>query len=574
MSQLSNILFQSDKAPTKAAPTPRPSTAMRVGHIVSVSGPQAVAVLDAPQDDPTRAGTRIEIGSLVTIPTPNASAVGVVSGMTTPMPSGSEDESREILLVEISLAGEILYDKHTSRMRFSRGVAHFPTIGDPVLRAGRDELACVYYQPDASTINVGTLYQDAAVPAHLLVDELFGKHFIVVGTTGSGKSSAVTCILRELLVDHTHAHIVMLDVHNEYAHAFGDKAEAVHPSNLRLPFWLLNFHELCAAFTGNDHHRDAEVEILSEAVLASKRRYFEAQLGRIKRAGEGGGLTVDTPSPFRLADVVSYLDEQLGKLERAHAALPYRRLKARIEAMVADPRFHFMFGSYTVEDTMAEVLGRLFRVPTNGKPITIIDLASVPPEILDIVISLVARLAFDLAVWSEGAMPMLIVCEEAHRYAPASAGERFLPTRHALARIAKEGRKYGVSLALVTQRPSDLDPTIISQCSTAIALRLATDRDQEVMRATTHDAAFDLLDYLPLLGDREAIVLGQGVPMPMRILFHRIDDLRAPQQRGGGFSASWRKPNMDRSGLEKVVSRWRSVGRQTNEGTGKPGSQE
>jgi hypothetical protein len=148
--------------------------------------------------------------------------------------------------------------------------------------------------------------------------------------------------------------------------------------------------------------------------------------------------------------VVSYLYEQLGKLERAHAALPYRRLKARIEAMVADPRFSFMFGSFTVEDTMAEVLGRIFRVPANGKPLTVVDLASVPSQILDIVISLIARLAFDLAVWSEGKMPMLLVCEEAHRYAPASASAQFLPTRHALARIAKEGRKYGASLALVT----------------------------------------------------------------------------------------------------------------------------
>lgn len=231
----------------------------------------------------------------------------------------------------------------------------------------------------------------------------------------------------------------------------------------------MNFQELCAAFAGVDGHRDAEVEILADAVLAARRRFFESQLGRIKRAGEGAGLTVDTPSPFRLADVVSYLEEQLGKLERAHAALPYRRLKGRIEAMVADPRFSFMFGSYTVEDTMADVLGRLFRIPSNGKPITVMDLASVPPEILDIVVSLIARLAFDFSVWSEGAVPMLIVCEEAHRYAPASSGEKFLPTRYALSRIAKEGRKCRVSLALVTQRPSELDPTIISQCSTAIA---------------------------------------------------------------------------------------------------------
>jgi len=527
-----------------------------------------VAVLDRAEGGVvSSAGKRIEIGSLITVPTPGSSVVGIVSGMTTPMPGHQDENMDEVLLIEISLAGEIYQDKKANTLRFTRGVAHFPIIGDLIMRAGRDELACVYYQPDASTIDVGTLHQDKSVPAHFLVDELFGKHFIVVGTTGSGKSSAITCILRRLLAEHTHAHIVMLDVHDEYRSAFGDQAESVHPSNLRLPFWLLNFQELCAAFAGVDGHRDAEVEILADAVLAARRRFFESQLGRIKRSGEGAGLTVDTPSPFRLADVVSYLEEQLGKLERAHAALSYRRLKGRIEAMVADPRFSFMFGSYTVEDTMADVLGRLFRVPSNGKPITVMDLASVPPEILDILVSLIARLAFDFSVWSEGAVPMLIVCEEAHRYAPASSREKFLPTRYALSQIAKEGRKYRVSLALVTQRPSELDPTIISQCSTAIALRLSTERDQDVMRATTHDGAFDLLDYLPLLGDREAIVLGQGVPMPMRILFHNIDSLGVPQERTAGFSESWRKPNMDRKGLERVVSRWRSVGRQHYEGS-------
>ncbi|MGY8796218.1 MAG: ATP-binding protein, partial [Woeseiales bacterium] len=350
------------------------STAVRVGHIVSVSGPQAVAVLDRAEGDVVSSEKkRIEIGSLITVPTPGSSVVGIVSGMTTPMPGHQDENMDEVLLIEISLAGEIHQDKKANTLRFSRGVAHFPTIGDPIMRAGRDELACVYYQPDASTIDVGTLHQDRSVPAHFLVDELFGKHFIVVGTTGSGKSSAITCILRRLLAEHTHAHIVMLDVHDEYRSAFGDQAESVHPSNLRLPFWLLNFQELCAAFAGVDGHRDAEVEILADAVLAARRRFFESQLGRIKRSGEGAGLTVDTPSPFRLADVVSYLEEQLGKLERAHAALPYRRLKGRIEAMVSGPRFSFMFGSYTVEDTMADVLGRLFRIPSNGKPITVMD---------------------------------------------------------------------------------------------------------------------------------------------------------------------------------------------------------
>jgi hypothetical protein len=152
---------------------------------------------------------------------------------------------------------------------------------------------------------------------------------------------------------------------------------------------------------------------------------------------------------------------------------------------------------------------------------------------------------------------MLFVCEEAHRYAPAGQNDSFMPTRQALSRIAKEGRKYGVSLALITQRPSELDPTILSQCSTVVAMRLSTERDQAVVRANTHEGALDLLDFLPLLGDREAVILGQGVVMPMRVRFRDVQAARLPTIRHGGFSKGWASTNFDANALEEVVRRWR-----------------
>ena len=280
-----------------------------------------------------------------------------------------------------------------------------------------------------------------------------------------------------------------------------------------------------------------------------------------KVVSKGDTITVDTPTPFHLSDVTTYLNDQLGKLERVQATLPYMRLKSRIEALAADPRYAFMFRSLTVEDTMGDVLGRIFRVPVQDRPITVIDLAAVPEEILNVVISLISRLAFDLALWSEGKMPMLLICEEAHRYAPASDGGTFMPTRDALARIAKEGRKYGIALGLVTQRPSELDTTIISQCSTVIAMRLSTEHDQQVMRANIHDGSLDLLDYLPLLADREAIVVGQGVPMPMRVRFHDLGDIGVPKSLNHGFSWAWKNANIDRQRLDDIVAVWRATGR-------------
>ncbi len=531
----------------------------RLGHVVSVSGSQAVVVLDAsgnPED-----AKRIEIGALVKILTPVSSVFGIVAAMSSPMPTSGED--REIGLVELTLAGEIFNNGPSGQAYFRRGVSNSPALGDAVSHAGREELACVYVQPNRTTIEVGTLFQDRSVPARLIVDELFGKHFLVVGTTGSGKSCAVTSILHKVIVDHANAHIVVLDIHNEYADAFGENAERIHPSNLRLPFWLLNFQELCAAFTGSDAHHDQEVQILSEAIISAKRRKLEGVLPslRTKSFTNLRSVTVDTPCPFHLSDVIAYIDEQLGKLERRQATLPYMRLKSRIEALAGDPRYGFLFESLMAEDVMSDVLGRIFRVPTNGKSITVIELAAVPAEILDVVISLIARLAFDLAVWSEGTVPMLLVCEEAHRYAPATDGDKFMPTRQALARIAKEGRKYGLGLGLVTQRPSELDTAIISQCSTIIALRLSTERDQQAVRANTHEGALELIDNLPLLGDREAIVLGQGAPMPMRIRFDELVNLDVPRCRHLGFSHAWKNSNTDRDMLDKIVTQWRMTGR-------------
>ncbi|MBI1330820.1 MAG: DUF87 domain-containing protein, partial [Alphaproteobacteria bacterium] len=447
------------------APALLPATP-RVAHIVSVSGAQAVAVLEAN----TQAGggeERVEIGSMVSIPTTRTVVLGLVSAMSVPMPDANRDKDT-ISLIELNLAGELVADVDGDPM-FKRGVSCLPSIGDAVHMADGKALTLVYASPDSATVEVGSLFQNPSVPARLLIDDLFGKHFIIVGTTGCGKSSALTCILQSLMPEYRHSRMVILDVHNEYANAFGDQAEVIDPTNLNLPFWLLNFQELSKAFITGDHQEEAELEILTDAVLAAKRRYSESATGRLRRAVESHSVTIDTPVPFRLSDVVSQIDDHLGRLDRTISTLPYRRLKARIETLVSDARYSFMFGNLMIEDTMAEVLGRLFRVPVEGRPITVLNLAAVPAEIMDVVISVISRLAFDLALWSDARLPVLIVCEEAHRYAPADGNDKFLPTRQALSRIAKEGRKYGVSLALVTQRPSELDPTILSQCSTAIA---------------------------------------------------------------------------------------------------------
>ncbi len=234
--------------------------------------------------------------------------------------------------------------------------------------------------------------------------------------------------------------------------------------------------------------------------------------------------------PYRLVDLISLIDERMGKLENRSSRIQYHKLISRIEAVKNDPRYAFMFDNANVGgDTMAEVISHLFRLPANGKPMTIMQLAGFPAEVVDSVVSVLCRMAFDFGLWSDGASPLLFVCEEAHRYASADRNIGFGPTRKAVSRIAKEGRKYGVYLGLVTQRPAELDATIISQCNTLFAMRLANERDQALLRSAVSDAAANLLSFVPSLGTREVLAFGEGVALPTRLRFKEVPPHQLPR---------------------------------------------
>jgi DNA helicase HerA-like ATPase len=210
-------------------------------------------------------------------------------------------------------------------------------------------------------------------------------------------------------------------------------------------------------------------------------------------------------------------------------------------------------------DTMVELLNHLFRLEPDGKPISIMQLAGLPVEVVDAVVCVLCRLAFDFGLWSDGAMPLLFVCEEAHRYAAADRSIGFGPTRRALSRIAKEGRKYGVFLALVTQRPAELDPTIISQCSTLFAMRMANDHDQALLRSAVADAGANLLDFVPSLGTGEVVGFGEGMPMPARFTFTRLDQPALPRSEASELAAADADALSQRDFVRSVVDRWRGA---------------
>jgi DNA helicase HerA-like ATPase len=425
-------------------------------------------------------------------------------------------------------------------------------------------LRLIYDLSSSDTINIGHLNLDGSLGAYIHVDDMISKHFAVLGTTGVGKSSGVVLILQQILQARPNLRIFLVDAHNEYGRCFGDKAQIVNPGNLRLPFWLFNFEEIVDVFFGGRPGIEEEVEILSEVIPLAKGNYTRIRgsndrLGAKRSDPKVAGFTVDTPVPYMLSDLIALIDERMGKLENRSTRMIYHKLIQRIETVRNDPRYAFMFENANVGgDTMADVLGELFRMPPNGKPMTIMQLAGFPAEVVDAVVSVLCRMAFDFGLWSDGAVPLLFVCEEAHRYASADRTIGFGPTRRAISRIAKEGRKYGVFLGLVTQRPAELDPTIISQCSTLFVMRMANDRDQALVRSAVSDAAANLLAFVPSLGTREVFAFGEGVALPVRLTFAELPQHLLPSSEALGAT----RPDPGSIGgdfIAKVVERWRGA---------------
>ena len=533
-----------------------------LGRITAISGSGAMARLFKTTQQATAEGARLTIGRLVGISVDSSLIVGVVVRMSVSPPTA--DEAREgdfgSLVAEIDFMGEIK-DYGAPTASFQRGVTNYPTIGNHVSRLVSGDIAVIHRIDDGDTIEVGRLRLDPTIPAYINFEEMLRKHFAILGTTGVGKSSAVALILQEILAKKANLRIFLIDPHNEYGRCFGDLAHVISPKNLVLPFWLFNFEEIVDVFFRGRPGVEEETEILQELIPIAKAKFAAGQRGErvLVRKSSGAGFTADTPVPYRISDLVQLIDERMGKLENRSVWTKYHRLIARIETLGNDSRYTFIFNNLFVEDLMVQVLGDLFRLPINGKPITVMQLAGFPSEVLDAVVSVVCRMGFEFGVWSDGVAPLLVASEEAHRYAPADRKLGFGPTRKALSRIAKEGRKYSVFLGAITQRPADIDPTILSQCSTVFAMRLANDTDQAIVKSAVPDAGSSLVAFLPSLGNRESIAFGEGVSLPTRFRFKDLAEDRIPRSHAGHLAKLEVSGDVDADFIHAVVDRWREA---------------
>lgn len=553
-------------APTPAPPTPAPvartpahgPVLIEIGQVIDIAGSSSRALLsaEAMRDLTNETGDSClamsgQVGSQVKIKVGSTWLLANIRTLTCDVRDPS------FIIAAIDFLGEGDEERLTGKVyNFRRGVTRYPAPGAQVYAVSSEDVRQMYAAEDRPNIEVGTVYPTRDVRGALYVDAMLGKHFALLGSTGTGKSTSAALILHRICELAPQGHIVMIDPHGEYSAAFKTNGALFDVSNLQMPYWLMNFEEHCEVFvTSTGNERQIDSDILAKCLLASRQKSRVAQ-GISK-------LTVDSPIPYLLSDLSAMIQSEMGRLDKAGDSTPYIRLKAKIDEIKADPRYTFMFSGMLVADTMADFLARIFRLPGDGKPISIIDVSGVPSDITSVVVAMLSRMVFDYAIWSrnEPQRPILLVCEEAHRYVPSEREAHNNSVGKILSRIAKEGRKYGVSLGLITQRPSDLAEGVLSQCGTIIAMRLNNERDQAFVRAAMPEGAKGFLDTIPSLRNRECIMCGEGVAIPIRVAFDDLEANKRPASTDPLFSELWQQTGGEEEIIDRVIKRWRSQGK-------------
>ena len=539
---------------------------LKIGRVIEVNGSKTIGELEANVEDlyrtyRSRKYAIGQIGTIIKIESGDIYIFGIITSLRMSEEDGLEKEhqiklgSPNAKWIEVELFGQgNRTGIEEAEFEFERGVSTYPLPGQSIYLATVEELRRIYAKPEKPTIRVGTVSQARALPVHLFTDELLGKHFAVLGTTGSGKSCSVALLLQGILKECPYAHMVLIDPHNEYQRAFPDNSERLDPTTMTLPHWMLNFEESIELFVGRtEHGATSQTNIVKDAITKA-RKTFPGQKIDVRK------ITVDTPVPYRLGDFKATIESVRDSFTTKTDKEPYNKILLKIESLMEDKRFSFLLlPDADVKDDLSDWICNILRFPSTGKPLSIIDLSGVPSDVVDVIVSVICRTIFDFALWNEKRteMPLFLVCEEAHRYIPKNDQASFKPTKLALSRIAKEGRKYGVGLGLITQRPSELWDGILSQCNTVIALRLANEQDQEFVKKALPDRVKSLVEALPALRTREALVVGEGTAVPVRMHFDEIPEGLRPRSANIPFAESWKRPIENKDPVESAIQKWR-----------------
>ncbi|MCD1127134.1 ATP-binding protein [Jinshanibacter sp. LJY008] len=570
----------------------KPIENLSIGKIIEVDGSRIIAELDPAISELSRvfAGENYPIGqfgSIIKVHFGRRSIYGLVSRLRMKadyqlekgLPVASSDER----IIEADLFGEGEWRRKGEdefSLEFERGVATYPLPQQTIYLTPKSELRFIYGDAKGAVIQLGEHVGSGGAPCYAELNELLGKHTAILGSTGAGKSGTVAAVIHSILErgqiakhEHWHPQIIILDPHNEYGKAFpAHQRLSTDEGSLKLPYWLLDLEESLSLFIGKtEFAATSQSNIVKNALIAVREQAAE-QLGLDKNQ-----LTVDSPIPYIIGsaeglDHFGFKDGALyehGLIGAINAQRPenkdkkqhedFSRVIRKIDSLLKDGRLKFMMESWDgAEDPLPTIVNQFL---TQKTTVQIVDLSGVPNEVAGVASAAIARIVFQLKVWQTEAerqnSPVLLVCEEAHRYVPNRGEAQYEAAQSAIRRIAKEGRKYGVGLLLVSQRPSEVEATVLSQCNSWIVLRITNDADREHVRSVLPDSMSGLTKMLSGLRRQEAIFVGQAATLPTRVMIRSLSDDQLPRSNDVNFDKGWQQQAMTIEQIGDVVTKWR-----------------
>lgn len=415
----------------------------------------------------------------------------------------------------------------------------------------------------------GTLSTNSDIPVPVDGDKFFNKHIAIVGSTGSGKSHTVAKILQNAIEAKegqykglNNSHIVIFDIHSEYRAAFPD-ANYIDINNLVLPYWMLNSDELQELFIDTEANDHNQRNVFKEAVIASRKNHFEGDQ-ELKNK-----IHFDSPLYFDMDEVLKFAKEKNEEMVQGSKGLKQGPLFGqlsnfvnRLENKLSDKRMEFLLGNDSKHATLEGTLKQLIGYSDTKSNITVLDLSGIPFEVLSITVSLISRILFEFGYFYKKVreqsaetnnIPLLLVYEEAHKYVPNSNMAKYRASKESIERIAKEGRKYGVSLLLASQRPSEISETIFSQCNNFLALRLTNSNDQNYVKRLLPDTLGGLVDKMSSLRAGECLLIGDAVVLPSVVQIDRCNP--SPASDDIPYYQLWKKNWIDFD-AETVKALW------------------
>ena len=541
----------------------KPETSSTLGHLVEITNEYFVAQLNENPDglssdkmigmDMVRIG---QVGSYLMVKQSDTKILCMVESMWTETAS----DGHEIQKLRLTPLGEF-----NSKGNFERGINHYPTAGATLHVVSSWNLERIFSDYSEVYYKVGKLSAFDSIDVYLDPSSFFGRHAAILGQTGSGKSWTVTSMIQAALRYMPNSHIIIMDLHGEYGDKKTDlsitspfpnsKVRCLDALDLEMPYWLLTYANLAEVFISpDDAHASVQLAFLRGALN-------ELRIESNKGSGLGH-ITVDSPVYFSLEELREKFEDanqDTSDFGRVKGPLygKFDQLLVRMNSLMNDGRYDFMLKPKirTSTETLVDLMRDFVGLGDPKANVTVLNLSAVPYDVAPTVTALIGRLAFEFNFWNPDCLdfPIWLVCEEAQEYIPRESDTRYKEARRTMELIAKAGRKYGVGLCVVSQRPKEVSETVLAQCGTFLCMRISNPDDQEYLRSMVPDAARGTFASLTSLSRGEVVAMGAAVPMPVRFRINLPNP--PPNSQDVDFAEKWSKGGKDID-VENLVSNW------------------